>query len=215
MSTTPSRGRPRAFDVDRVLEHALELFWRGGYRGTSTRELEAALGVNQSSLYNTFGSKAALLTAALDRYEGRIDAELVAPLEASDAGLDAIDAFFIALHRWVTHDGKRGCMVINLMAEDGGDDATITRRTRRYRRRVRRALHGALQRAVIRGETTSEALDERTELLFGMVLALNIVVRGGASSGEVGRILTSVRQQIASWRTERLHRPPARSIESG
>lgn len=203
MSTTPSRGRPRTFDIDRVLDDALELFWRGGYRATSTRDLEAELGVNQSSLYNTFGSKVGLLEAALDRYERRIDAELVAPLEASDDGLAAIEAFFTALHRWVTHDGKRGCMVINLMAEDGGDDTTITRRTRRYRRRVRQALRGALQRAAARGETTPDALDGRAELLFGMVLALNIAVRGGATRREVEGVLTGVRQQIAGWRTER------------
>ncbi|MPZ63500.1 MAG: TetR family transcriptional regulator [Propionibacteriales bacterium] len=99
-------GRPRDWDTDHVLDEALELFWRKGYRSTTTRELEASLGLSQSSIYNAFGSKAELLTAALDRYESRIDAALVAPLEASDRGLEAVDDFLTAVHRWITHDGR-------------------------------------------------------------------------------------------------------------
>lgn len=206
MTTATPRGRPRGFDLDDALEAALELFWSEGYRTTSTRELETRIGVNQSSLYHAFGSKSGLLTAALDRYEQRIDAALVTPLEASTLGLEAIEVFFTDLHRWISHDGKRGCLVINLMAEDGGDDAVLTRRTRRYRRRVRNALQAALRRAAAQGEISSEALEPRAELLFGMVLGLNIAVRGGASRAEVTSILAGVQQQIAAWR---LPAPPA------
>ncbi|MEX2549015.1 MAG: TetR/AcrR family transcriptional regulator [Nitriliruptoraceae bacterium] len=200
MTIAHARGRPRGFDLDDALDAALELFWREGFRATSTRDLEATLGVNQSSLYHAFGSKAELLAAALDRYERRIDAALVEPLEGSPLGLEAIEDFFSNLHRWITHDGKRGCLVINLMAEDGGADTAITRRTRRYRRRVRSALHTALDRAARSGEIAPTALDERSELLFGMVLGLNIAVRGGASRAEIGGIMTGVQQQIGAWR---------------
>ncbi|MPZ63501.1 MAG: hypothetical protein GEU93_19895, partial [Propionibacteriales bacterium] len=73
-------------------------------------------------------------------------------------------------------------MVINLMAEDGGDNHVITRRTRRYRERVRQALRTALGRAAELGEIDDAAVNERADLLFGMVLALNMAVRGGALS---------------------------------
>lgn len=200
MTTATTRGRPRGFDLDEALDAALELFWSEGYRSTSTRALEAQLGVNQSSLYHAFGSKAGLLTAALDRYEHRIDTALVAPLEGSALGLKAVERFFTDLHRWITHDGKRGCLVINLMAEDGGEDAVLTRRTRRYRRRVRTALEQALERAASLGEIGTDGLTQRAELLFGMVLGLNIAVRGGASRAEVAGMLSGVQQQIEAWR---------------
>lgn len=200
MPSTTSRGRPRTFDVDEVLDAALELFWRDGYGSTSTRDLEGALGVSQSSLYHAFGSKAGLLAATLDRYEARIDAELVVPLESRDDGLDAIVDFLTDLHRWITHDGHRGCMIINLMAEDGGDDAVLTQRTQRYRQRVRDALHGALLRAVARGEIASHAVAERTELLFGFVLGLNIAVRGGADGAEIDGLVRGLRAQVDDWR---------------
>lgn len=76
----------------------------------------------------------------------------------------------------------------------------ITRRTRTYRRRVRAALRTALQRAADRGEIDAEYLDGRVQLLFGMVLGLNIAVRGGASHAEVDAISSGLRQQIEGWR---------------
>lgn len=200
MSTKTSVGRPRTFDHERVLDEALELFWRKGFRSTTTRELESVLGLSQSSLYNAFGSKQGLMEAALDRYEARITDELILPLETSDAGLASIDVFFQQLGHWVTHEGSRGCMLINLMAEDGGETDAIRARTRRYRNRVRRAIRASLDRAIRLGETADEAVDMRTEALMGMVLALNIAARGGASAAEMKKLIGAARYQIESWR---------------
>ncbi len=191
--------RPRKFDEEQVLDQALELFWKRGFQATTTRHLEAELGLSQSSLYNAFGSKQSLLQAALDRYEARIDADLVRPLADSQAGLDAVDGFFAALGHWVTHDGRRGCMVINLMAEDGGATPEIRARTRRYRRRVRAALVRALERAAAREEIDADDVENRADLLMGAVLGLNIAARGGASVAELEGLLAGTRQQIAQW----------------
>lgn len=195
----PTGGRPRSFEAGKVLDDVLELFWRNGYRATTMRELESAFGLSQSSLYNAFGSKDDLLSAALDRYEARIDEQLVRPLEAAEGGLDAIDQFFAALGRWVTGNGRRGCMIINLMAEDGGTDPKITQRTRRYRHRVRSALRDALRRAADQGEVVPGDIDARADLLFGLVLGLNIAARGGAARREIHAITASARHQAAQW----------------
>lgn len=191
---TTTAGRPRSFEHQEVLDRALELFWRNGYRATTTRELEQHLGLNQSSIYNAFGSKHDLLLAALTSYEERITSELLVPLEAAENGLDGIDQFFDSLTQWVTHDGKRGCMIINLMAEDAGENEEITKRTRAYRERVRSALEKALTRS-----DTSDA-PSKADLLYGMVLGLNIAARGGGLTAEMERLVASAHTVIASWR---------------
>lgn len=196
-------GRPRRFETDDVLDAALELFWHQGYRTTTTRDLENALGLSQSSIYNAFGSKLDLLHSALDRYEALTDQELLQPLERSKEGLAAIETFFVSLGHWVTHKGRRGCMLINMMAEDGAATDAITKRSRIYRSRVRAALRESIARAARLGDTSNDQIDHRADLLVGLVLGLNIAARGGASKSELGRLLTAVRTQVRGWTTAR------------
>jgi AcrR family transcriptional regulator len=61
-------GRPREFNVDQVLDTALNLFWRKGYEGTSYTDLTQATGVERPGLYAAFGNKQALFLQALQRY---------------------------------------------------------------------------------------------------------------------------------------------------
>ncbi|CAO3401690.1 TetR/AcrR family transcriptional regulator [Azospirillum palustre] len=63
-----TRGRPRGFDRDEALAHAVRLFWQHGYEGTSVSELVKELGINPPALYSAFGSKEGLYREALDRY---------------------------------------------------------------------------------------------------------------------------------------------------
>lgn len=112
-------GRPRRFDANKTLDSALELFWQQGFANTTTRDLEANLSLNQSSIYNAFGSKDQLFEMVLDRYEGLTSEALLKPLEDSDKSIEALEQFFNELYQWVTAGGRRGCLLINMMAEAG------------------------------------------------------------------------------------------------
>jgi AcrR family transcriptional regulator len=61
-------GRPRAFDFEKALDRALDVFWRKGYEGTSMSDLTEAMGINRPSLYAAYGNKEELFRKALDRY---------------------------------------------------------------------------------------------------------------------------------------------------
>ena len=64
-------GRHREFDVEKVLDAALCVFWRKGYEGASYADLTEAAGVERPALYSAFGNKEALFRRALDRYYER------------------------------------------------------------------------------------------------------------------------------------------------
>src|ERR1700722_13486655 len=65
---TSALGRPRAFDAEKALDHAMQVFWRKGYLGTSLSDLTNAMGINRPSLYAAFGNKKSLFRKVLDRY---------------------------------------------------------------------------------------------------------------------------------------------------
>ena len=65
-------ARRQQFDTDQVLRAATQLFWRGGYKTTTIRDLVKATGVAESSLYHAFGGKRRLFEASLDRYRAAI-----------------------------------------------------------------------------------------------------------------------------------------------
>jgi AcrR family transcriptional regulator len=61
-------GRPRAFDAEKALNRAMQVFWRKGYLGTSLSDLTDAMGINRPSLYAAFGNKKSLFRKALKHY---------------------------------------------------------------------------------------------------------------------------------------------------
>jgi AcrR family transcriptional regulator len=65
---TSPLGRPRAFDTEKALDRAMQVFWRKGYLGTSLSDLIDAMGINRPSLYAAFGNKKSLFRTVLDRY---------------------------------------------------------------------------------------------------------------------------------------------------
>jgi AcrR family transcriptional regulator len=68
-SGVKTRGLPVAPPTrTRILETALELFAKRGFAGTSIRRLARRVGVRESSLYNHFSGKGAILTALVDEY---------------------------------------------------------------------------------------------------------------------------------------------------
>jgi AcrR family transcriptional regulator len=66
--TTSALGRPRAFDAEKALDCAMQVFWQKGYLGTSLSDLTDAMGINRPSLYAAFGNKKSLFRKALNRY---------------------------------------------------------------------------------------------------------------------------------------------------
>jgi len=135
-----SPGRPRAFDEEQVLSAALEVFWRQGYEATSLDDLTSAMGLSRSSFYGTFGSKQAVLTAALKAYS---DANLARLKEiATEGGNDTLDAMLAALTGLET--GQKGCLLVNCITELAPHQEDVAALGRRHLEQIESILAGAL-----------------------------------------------------------------------
>lgn len=192
-------GRPRSFDADRALDAAVDLFWRRGYRATSTRDLQRALGLSPSSLRAAFGGKEDLAAAALARYLARLDAALISPLREGPEGLGAIDRFLAGLSEWHLADGGRGCMVGRLMCDGLDDLPAVAAGIAAFRRSLREAVSAALDRAVARGEIAPGDNEHRMDLVSAIVLGMNLSVRAGDPPERQRALAEAGRAQVASW----------------
>lgn len=159
-------GRAKQYERTELLDRAVELFRNQGFNGTSTAELVAELGVNRKSMYTEFGSKQELFEATLEHYDRKHLTRVLAPIEAPDAGIDAIQQAFTgyasASEGWFH---GRGCLLCNTAVERGALDPASGRYVAAYLERINTAFHNALSNAVRDGDLV-EAADVDTLAAF-------------------------------------------------
>ena len=86
-------ARKKQYIEEEVIEKAMHLFWRNGYENTSVRMLEKEMGINQFSMYASFGSKQGVFLESLKTYKNK-NKEIFETLKNSNKGAAAIKDFF-------------------------------------------------------------------------------------------------------------------------
>lgn len=118
----------KQFDIDEVLDKAMQVFWARGYQATSMQDLVEQMGIQRGSLYATFKDKQALFRAALLRYDERVRGQLVRRLESLDEPREAIRQAFIAFVDGVSEKGgNKGCFMTNTALELASHDRAVGR----------------------------------------------------------------------------------------
>lgn len=91
---------PRTLSFNKVekIDQAMILFWENGFTNTSLKNLEEKLGLRAPSIYNTFGSKEALLLKCLDHYiESIVDQRINTILLSGNNPILALKKFFTSV----------------------------------------------------------------------------------------------------------------------
>lgn len=118
-------ARRKEFDQNKVLDKAIELFWRQGYHATSIQHLVTHLGISRSSLYDTFGDKHSLFLSALARYAQQRSSQ-AKQTTGRKPGREAIELFFERLVEHAVNDSlDRGCFMVNSTTELAANDDEV------------------------------------------------------------------------------------------
>jgi TetR/AcrR family transcriptional repressor of nem operon len=181
-------ARLREFDYERVLDGALQLFWRSGYEATSLDGLLGEVGLSKSSFYGAFGSKHEMLLAALDRY---IETVLAANIEDLRRG-SARAAIVRSFEKIVGFQPSSKTCFLQLCAiELAGHDQLVRMRVRRGLELLEEAYREAIVRGQAAGEFASSG-DARALATFLMVNLYGLQVLGRANFGADARKKTLV-----------------------
>jgi TetR/AcrR family transcriptional repressor of nem operon len=168
-------GRPRAFDQDKVLDAASQVFWSKGYEATSTRELSEATGLTAASIYNAFTDKRGLFLSAMDHYLNATIRDRIARHEALPSAGDALIGFFAeSVVRALSDPLNRGCMLVNTALEATPDDPEMTR----FVAEEMHQIEGFFLRVISAGQKSGEFPGEqKAEDLAAHFLALLMGLR--------------------------------------
>lgn len=187
-------ARARQFDESAALAAALDVFWRNGYARTSVAELAAAAGVGNGSLYAAWGSKHALFLRVLEWYCGR-RVELVQDAMATPGPPSAaVEALFDAIvDDCADQPDRRGCLMLNTIAEFGLRDPDVAQICRAANDRMERAiverLDGALEYG---GQRTEELAAQMIVVTQGVIQASKL----GTSADELHAIARGYRELL-------------------
>jgi len=182
-------GRPREFDLDRALDHALEVFWRNGYEGASIAELTEAMGINPPSLYAAFGNKEELFRKALERYVAQYarywDDALAAPTARG-----MVEHLLREAANFLSDEcNPRGCLMVRSVVSCGDAAEAIQQQLAAQRSEAEARVRARLERAKDEGLMPPD-LDPGDFARYLMAVMEGMAVRaaGGAGRQELERI---------------------------
>jgi AcrR family transcriptional regulator len=153
-------GSPR----ERLIDTAVQLFYRHGYHATGIDRILAESGVAKKTLYTHFRSKDELILAALRRRDERFRNSAMRELAArTDDPAERLVLLFDILDAWFTEPDFSGCMFINAAAEYAPADEPI---------HAAAAEHKRLFATYLRSQATAAGARDPDELTDQLVLLM-------------------------------------------
>lgn len=118
-------ARAKQYNTTEVIEKAMYLFWKNGYENTSVRMLEQEMGINQFSIYSSFGNKEGVLIECLKAYKKKISI-ITNNLATANNGIIAIKEYFYNFLRFSKYKNiSIGCLVTNTANEPAANQSSI------------------------------------------------------------------------------------------
>jgi len=146
-------ARTKQFDERQALVSAMLVFWEKGYEGTSINDLEQAMGLKRTSIYNAFGNKSALFERVMSCYKESVMAALFADLDGAPDIREGVRRLLNgALDIHFDEDNPGGCLVVLSLMESGQHDEQSLASMQQTIQNLKSALQQRLSKAKKSGE---------------------------------------------------------------
>lgn len=182
-------ARPREFQIDDVLQKAMEVFWRRGYAATSMADIYEATGLKPGNLYSAFKDKEHLFRRCFEAYASTFRSTLPADV----SGTDAIRSWIGLQAQLAVEDPERkGCLIISTVTErEVHSEATRALANGRLQE-IRDFFIRQLTEAKFRKEMPSEIIIEaQADALLGAVVSIMALGRAGADRRIIENVASS------------------------
>ena len=198
-----SRGRPRSYDPEQVLERALHAFWKGGFSGTSLDTLALATGLNRPSLYAGLGDKRTIYIKAMHYFQKYAQTEFGKALEHKDTDRSFADVILRYLRTALEVDGYHedidlsGCAVISTAMADALADNEIQAVLKEVLMEMDEQLYRCLEVARQNHELPHDIdIDALAFLMTSAVHSIGIRARAGLNLQQIEASLLSISKML-------------------
>lgn len=188
-------GRHREYDVDKVLDAALGVFWRKGYEGTSYSDLTQAAGVERPALYSAFGNKEALFMKVLERYDERYMHHIPAALALPTSREVAAHLLYSSVDLNTRYADRTGCLGVNGAIAGADESEPVRQALVAFRAGGERRLRERFEQALAEGDLLPGT---RPDVLAAYVMALLHGMALQAKAGFSREMLRAVAEQAVS-----------------
>lgn len=185
-------GRHREFDVEKVLDALLCVFWRKGYEGASYADLTEAAGVERPALYSAFGNKEALFRRALERYSERYMGFIPEALQLPTAREVTAHLLYGSVDLNTRFPDHAGCLVINGALAVSSAAEPVRQALIDFRAAGEAQLRERFERAKAEGDLPKTA---RPDALAAFVMAVLHGMAVQAKAGFSREMLEAVAEQ--------------------
>jgi AcrR family transcriptional regulator len=177
---TRSRRSPTTDERRRaILDAAVRIFARKGYRMTDVQMVADAAGVGKGTVYRHFGAKRELFAAAVGASMEDIKAKIEQDIAHTDDPVEVIKTVVKACLAYYDANPDAAELIIHERSEFGdGPGLTYLAWRRRYAPQLARRVRQAVERGMARNVAPRAVAEFLSDLLFGVILARKIERRG-------------------------------------
>ena len=118
-------ARPRGFKPETVLDAALDLFWRKGYKACSMADVVKNSGVARYGVYQAFKDKDQLYCATLHRYKERLRERFIKPFCSQRSDYSSLIEHFDLVLEQLEQGEHQGCFAHQAAIERAGQDQNV------------------------------------------------------------------------------------------
>ncbi len=185
-------ARPVEFEYDKVLNSAMEQFWKEGYEASSVQKLLDCTGINRGTLYNSFGDKDTFFKTCVQQYNKGIEENINASLKNKDlAPWDAISRYFeLSVTEVSNRQRALGCLLVNSLCESINYDRDMKKLVRSSLGTIRKALLSRLNEAKKKGKIKNGISAEfAADVLINTLHGVRVNSRDGRNAKQLGELI--------------------------
>jgi AcrR family transcriptional regulator len=169
-------ARNKEYERDDVLDKAVGVFWKKGYKATSMMDIVQATGLNTASMYKEFGDKDGVFEEALEHYRRHILGPRVQTL-TQERDIKGVAAFLQSVVDGAVSESYKGCLMMNHLAQKHTISARATEKIGDFCADMEGVLAAAFRNAQASGEIPA-AKDPAVLASFVMFCVHGMVLYG-------------------------------------